>query len=227
MTNYVLVHGAWHDGWAWDRVSPVLREGGHQVLTPTLPHAPGTTLAEHVAVIREAIASTAQPVTVVAHSYAGVVAPQSVAMSDPAHVEALVLVDGWLTSAGQSLLDVAPDWFGDWCRDSAVGSGDMAVLPPPPASTLGLVDEGLVEFVESRMTAQPMRTFTDRAAVTLDRPALRRYAVTCVPSMWPFGDMARSSGYEVLEIQSDHELMLSHPDAFLEVLASLSSAPRS
>src|SRR6478736_2788424 len=34
--NFVLVHGAWHGGWCWKRVSPLLRELGHEVFTPTL-----------------------------------------------------------------------------------------------------------------------------------------------------------------------------------------------
>ena len=74
---------------------------------------------------------------------------------------------------------------------------------------------------------QPLRTFTDRATVSLDRPALPRYALTCVPSMFPFGDLARASGYQVAEIASDHEVMISRPDEFVEALVSFSPAPAS
>jgi len=31
--TFVLVHGAWHGGWCWNKVASVLR--GHSVLTPT------------------------------------------------------------------------------------------------------------------------------------------------------------------------------------------------
>src|SRR5713101_2147973 len=34
--TFVLVHGAWHGGWCWRRVSDRLRKAGHQVFTPTL-----------------------------------------------------------------------------------------------------------------------------------------------------------------------------------------------
>ena len=77
MTNYLLVHGAWHGGWAWDKIAPALRAQGHLVMTPSLPDTPGTTLADHVAVVREAITSMPGPVAVVAHSYAGVVSRRS------------------------------------------------------------------------------------------------------------------------------------------------------
>jgi pimeloyl-ACP methyl ester carboxylesterase len=34
--TFVLVHGAWHGGWCWKKVVPILRADGHQVYTPTL-----------------------------------------------------------------------------------------------------------------------------------------------------------------------------------------------
>ena len=37
MATYLLVHGAWHGGWCWTRVSRILRDAGHSVFTPTLP----------------------------------------------------------------------------------------------------------------------------------------------------------------------------------------------
>ena len=34
--TFVLVHGAWHGGWCWQRVADRLRRDGHAVFTPTL-----------------------------------------------------------------------------------------------------------------------------------------------------------------------------------------------
>lgn len=36
MATYILVHGAWHGGWAWQDVAMILRAEGHAVVTPTL-----------------------------------------------------------------------------------------------------------------------------------------------------------------------------------------------
>src|SRR4029453_15599195 len=33
---FVLVHPAWHGGWCWKKVVPLLRARGHDVFTPTL-----------------------------------------------------------------------------------------------------------------------------------------------------------------------------------------------
>ncbi|HEY2371183.1 MAG TPA: alpha/beta fold hydrolase [Gaiellaceae bacterium] len=37
MATFSLVHGAWHGGWAWDRVREELEARGHVVATPDLP----------------------------------------------------------------------------------------------------------------------------------------------------------------------------------------------
>src|SRR5688572_4096399 len=34
--TFVLVHGAWHGGWCWRRVSDLLEKRGHKVFTPTM-----------------------------------------------------------------------------------------------------------------------------------------------------------------------------------------------
>ena len=31
MSTYVLIHGAWHGGWCWDKVVPLLEKEGHNV----------------------------------------------------------------------------------------------------------------------------------------------------------------------------------------------------
>ena len=36
MATFVLVHGAWHGGWCWNKVAPLLRRTGATVYTPTL-----------------------------------------------------------------------------------------------------------------------------------------------------------------------------------------------
>ena len=35
--NFVLAHGAWHGGWAWQPVASRLRAAGHRVWAPTSP----------------------------------------------------------------------------------------------------------------------------------------------------------------------------------------------
>jgi pimeloyl-ACP methyl ester carboxylesterase len=48
--NIVLVHGAWHGGWAWQPVASSLRAAGHRVWAPTCPGlCSGSTICTHKA----------------------------------------------------------------------------------------------------------------------------------------------------------------------------------
>src|SRR5713101_7587513 len=37
MSTYILVHGAWHGAWCWQKVTPLLELAGHMVIAPDLP----------------------------------------------------------------------------------------------------------------------------------------------------------------------------------------------
>jgi len=50
--RYVLVHGAWHGGWCWERVARELASRGHDVAAPDLPSdQPGLTQLDYAALI--------------------------------------------------------------------------------------------------------------------------------------------------------------------------------
>src|SRR5688500_20377062 len=80
VTTFVLVHGAWHGGWCWDRVAPRLRAAGHEVHAPTLTGlserahllTPLVGLETHVEdVVRVIDILGLTDVVLVGHSYAG------------------------------------------------------------------------------------------------------------------------------------------------------------
>jgi alpha-beta hydrolase superfamily lysophospholipase len=40
--TFLMVHGSWHGGWAWEGVMSHLSKNGYHVQAPTLPgHGPG------------------------------------------------------------------------------------------------------------------------------------------------------------------------------------------
>jgi pimeloyl-ACP methyl ester carboxylesterase len=82
MATFVLVSGAWHGGWCWKRVRPLLREAGHDVYTPTLTGSgervhlasPDIDLNTHVQDVVNVITfEDLSDVYLVGHSYAGFV----------------------------------------------------------------------------------------------------------------------------------------------------------
>src|SRR5258705_11847133 len=80
MSSYVLIHGAMHGAWCWERVIPLLQASGHAVIAPDLPGhgADGTpraavTLAHYVACVGRLLEAAAEPVVLVGHSMGGMV----------------------------------------------------------------------------------------------------------------------------------------------------------
>ena len=80
ISTYILVHGAWHGGWCWDKVVPLLEARGHTVLAPDLASLGNdrTPLAEVSLAgwrdqIVDLISAQTEPVILVGHSRGGVV----------------------------------------------------------------------------------------------------------------------------------------------------------
>lgn len=111
--TFVLVHGAWHAAWCWQRVAKQLRALGHTVLTPDLPgHGMKSCAAQaihfndYVSSVIELMQQQPQPVTLVGHSMAGLVISQ-VAELLPTHVRELVFVAAYIPQNEQSLMSIA------------------------------------------------------------------------------------------------------------------------
>jgi len=106
--TFVLIHGAFRGGWAWDRVLPLLQQAGHVVFAPTLSNASDATLSscanEVVAVIRD---NDLHNVTLVGHSQGGVVA-QAAAEIVAERIAGIVFLDAPVLHDGEAAIDVFP-----------------------------------------------------------------------------------------------------------------------
>ena len=102
MSDFVLVHGAFHGAWCWDFLSPELERLGHRVVTVDLPISdPTLGAAQYAETIEAAIPADCDPI-VVGHSMAGVVIPL-VATHRP--VRMLVFLAAFLPLPGKSISD--------------------------------------------------------------------------------------------------------------------------
>src|SRR6185312_289139 len=114
--NFVLVHGAWHGGWCWKRVSPLLRALGHEVFTPTLTGlgerqhlmSPEVGLDTHIKDVLGVLEyEDLHDVILVGHSYAGMVIA-GVAEKAAERIAHLVYLDAFVPADGKSLADYQP-----------------------------------------------------------------------------------------------------------------------
>jgi pimeloyl-ACP methyl ester carboxylesterase len=104
MTTFALVHGAWHGGWCWEKLSPFLQQTGHDVVAPDLPCDDGsaTTFDPYADVVCAALAGRGDDVVVVAHSLGGATGTL-VAARRP--VRRLVYLCAAVPQAGRSFYD--------------------------------------------------------------------------------------------------------------------------
>ena len=81
--HFVLVHGAWHGAWCWEKVLPLINAAGHAVDTIDLPGLgedktaiADVTLDSYVSAVTDLIETIGKPVVLVGHSMGGMVITQ-------------------------------------------------------------------------------------------------------------------------------------------------------
>jgi pimeloyl-ACP methyl ester carboxylesterase len=109
--HFVLVHGAWHGAWCWEKIVPLLEASGATVEAVDLPGRDGNataavTLDDCVAVVRERVEAARRPVVLVGHSMGGLTVTQ-VAELVPERIARLVYVCAFVPGNGQTLGDLA------------------------------------------------------------------------------------------------------------------------
>jgi pimeloyl-ACP methyl ester carboxylesterase len=177
--TFLLVHGAWHGGWCWQRVAAQLRGDGHAVFTPTLTGlgershllAPGIDLATHIADIVNVMKwERLRDVVLCGHSYGGFVI-SGVAEEMAAAIRSIVFLDAFLPGSGDTIQKVTGPAVQDAIR-IARQRGELGV-PPRPAEAFG-VNAADRQWVDSLCVPQPIGTFTSPIAVTGAREKIAR-----------------------------------------------------
>ena len=241
MSTYLLVHGAWHDGRAWNRLAPLLEAAGHRVLHPSLTGygdkahllGPEVGLDTHVEdIVRLIKDEDLTDVVLVGHSYAGLVIT-SVANDVPERIAHLVYLDAMVPEHGESAVDVQP--ITQQLIDLAAASDTPWRIPPlpelpPPFGLFGVTDPSDVAWLRATLSDHPVRCLQQPAR--LDNPAARRIPRThihCVgpapegitrrpvPATQPNGSPSR-----VHELPTGHDCMITMPKELGELLLNLS-----
>jgi pimeloyl-ACP methyl ester carboxylesterase len=225
--TYVLVHGAWHGAWCWDKVVPLLEAEGHFVTAVDLPgHGDdatplaGLTQAEYGRRVADAVEAAGEPVILAGHSMGGMAITQA-AEYVPDRIAALVYVCAFLPGPGASLLALAD------------GDADARVLPnleaDEAAGVCTVAEAARVEcfYAECdptdaaaasvRLTPESLAAFATPVSVTEERAgSVRRIYVECVRdhaiSIAKQREMWGARPCERVEtMDTDHSPFLSRP----------------
>ena len=138
--TFVLVHGAWHGGWCWRRVSDLLEKKGHKVFAPTMTGLgershlldPKVNLATHVTDIVNIITwEGLSDIVLVGHSYGGVII-SGVAEQLREAIGSIVFLDAFVPESGDSLAAKASQPVREAIA-ALVEKGEQTMKPVPAA----------------------------------------------------------------------------------------------
>lgn len=245
MAIYVLVHGAWHGAWCWDKVVPLLQAAGHHAYTPTLTGlgeqaallAPEIGLDTHIQdVINFIETKDLQHVILVGHSYSGMVIT-GVADRVPHRVAHLVYLDAVVPHDGQSIVDIAH--VGTMIRHDAKRNGDGWRVNPPREGRLGrgglfgVTKEPDLSLVRSKITPQPLETFIQPVHIAHEDvvAAIPHTFIECTRRglvVWLFRRIftrgtlpPNEPGWKRRTLPSGHDAMIIAPQALAHLLLEI------
>lgn len=243
MADFLLVHGAWHGAWCWQRVLPGLVQAGHRAHAVTLTGvgerahllSPDIDLETHILDVTAAMdAEELNDVVLVVHSYAGMLGT-AVADRRPERLQHLVYLDAVLPQPGEM-------WSSTHASDTrlariaAAQADPLHSFPAPDPSVFGLSGADHA-WVKRRQTAHPGRPYTHvldfdpqrvasvpRTFINCTEPPLSTIDASRLRMHDPlFWGGAWLPGSHVVEIQTGHDAMVSDPQRLLTCLLALAS----
>jgi pimeloyl-ACP methyl ester carboxylesterase len=242
MSTFVLVHGAWQSNGTWDLLAPLLEKHGHRVITPTLSGlgtdqshlSPDITLQQHVNDVSVELSKSAEPVTLVGHSYAGMIVSGAVE-KNPAQVRRLVFLDAFIPEDGQSVLNLLPSEIGSYFRSIARDRGDGWRLPGEEAQLdlWGLKPGKVRDFVRQNLCDFSLRCFEEPLPLPVNRKtSIPATFVACVAEEYPakaffapFAAKAGALGWQVIEMKTGHDCHVERPGEIANILLNEQVSP--
>ncbi len=228
----VLVHGAWHGGWCWKKLTPLLTAAGHRVYTPTLTGlgerahlaGPQVNLETHTQDILALLEmEDLRDVMLVGHSYAGMVISGVAERARP-RLRSIVYLDAFVPENGKSMIDyVLPER-----RPAMIKTGrETGFTAPIPLKVFGVTREEDLAWAGPRIGGQPFQTLAQ--PVRLARPAasgLPRAFIACTnPASGTFDQFAnvikKDPSWKFYDLPTGHDAMITAPQELARILQEL------
>jgi pimeloyl-ACP methyl ester carboxylesterase len=239
-TTHLLIHGAWHGGWCWRKIVPLLEAGGHRIFAPDLPgHGDDRTATATVTLesytdrFCEIACAQAEPVILVGHSMVGIAITQA-AENCHERIGAVVYLSAFLPCNGESLMTWASQDEDSMVNPSTIDPrADGAIGFKPEYSReafYGNCTDEDVAFAQSRFVAQSGASFATPVQTSAERwgriprdyiECLRDRALTLTLQR----EMQKHSPCrQTFLIDTDHSPFFSAPSQLADILLQIPSA---
>lgn len=225
MATFVLVHGAWHGAWCWERLRPLLEGRGHATVAMDLPvDDPDAGLAEYARVVVGSLPA-ADDVVLVGHSLGASVIPLVAAARN---VRRLVFLCPVVRALGRSLADGADEDAGMSSRDLTTGreffddASSAWQADPAIAAFYNACEPSTAVWAAGRLRRQYWR-YWDEPNELVDWPPGERRAIVCtddrlVAPAWAQRILPERLGVTPAEMPGDHSPFLSYPARLADLL---------
>lgn len=228
MTDFVLVHGSWHDGSSWGPVIETLQSLGHAALAPTSAgHGKqANKRVSHTECWRSVADYIVQrdlsDFVLVGHSFGGTVIAK-VAETMPERIRRLVFWNAFVLPDGRSLSDETPPHYRETFARLAVASGDDTIMLPFNIWRENFINDGdddMARTAYDRLSPEPARMFNDKVDMkrfySLDIP--RSYLNCTEDIALPPGEFGwfprmfnRLGLCRLVQMPGSHEAMFTNP----------------
>ena len=230
--SFLLVHGAWHGGWCWERVATRLRADGFRAFTPTQTgmgersHLMSRNISMDLFVqdlVGVMESEELDDVVVVGHSFGGRSAAGLVDRM-PGKVRHLVFLDSSLPEGNKSFLELLPPESRAARLKAAEESSGGVSIAVPNASFFGIDNAADLAWVQRRLTPHPLSTYTTplvlKESIGNGRPVS---FIRCTKPKFAFVDSSEAfaraqKGWGYFEIPTGHNAMVSAPDELTRIL---------
>jgi pimeloyl-ACP methyl ester carboxylesterase len=238
--TFLLVHGSWQASWSWQAVRDRLQAGGYRTLAPSLPgHAPGDDRASvsfadyELSVLQALDHETDGPVVLVGHSFGGAIISR-IAELRAERCQSLIYYCGFVPRDGESVADNLPVTMLEAIRQLSASSADGSVALPYELFRNGFVntaDEETARALYERFTPEPSMPIFEPLALPRNHhhgiPAIFiacRQDQSLGPGIFHPGQSSRLERPRVIEIDADHEALLTNPGALSDALLAAVAA---
>jgi len=244
-STLILVHGSWHDGSSWSAVQEQLDAAGVRSTAPTLPgHGVGddrlaVSHMDYVSCVIAELDAVAGPVVLVGHSFGGSVISR-VAELRPEDCHGLVYYSAFVPRDGECVADSLPAQFIEFLDQAAGARADRTIELPDQAlreAFANTADDDTLARIRALLVPEPHAPVFETLTLPCF-PGLRipTVYITCrddrtmPPGTFHPGQSGRLHEPELIEIDGDHESLLTAPerlaDALIEALDGIDAAQR-
>lgn len=238
MATFVLVSGAWHAGWCWERLRPLLEARGHRVAAPDLlGMGPDPTPLAEVSLARwadqiaELVRAQGEPVILVGHSRGGIVISET-AERAPEHIQRLVYLTAMLLPSGSSMADVLGAAIEEGPSLLELRPDGTSVVPRQHVAPTfyNTTPDDWAARAADQLTPEPMVSFATPLAVTDGRwGAVPRAYIECVQDRAIPLEMQRALHAAlpcdlVVTLDTDHSPFFSAPEQLADALEAIARA---